>query len=36
MGTKNLNNNQNEKGSWDEYRANSISEYYRTHTYTGD
>ena len=36
METKDPNNNQSQKSSWDEYWANSIAEYYRTHTYTGD
>lgn len=35
METKDLNNNQSQKSIWDEYWANSIAEYYRTHTYTG-
>ena len=29
-------NSKNEKSTWDEYWANSISEYYATHSYTGD
>lgn len=36
METKDLNNNQNQKSSWDEYWAKSLDEYYRTASYTGD